>query len=299
MFRIFCAIASLVLVLAADAAVAEVGPASVPGAAPTVLPLEPFRKSVAVRVDVVGKQRLFMLDTAGGVSFISPELADALNCKKGGRIVGFRMTGDRLDTPRCDNVAIAIAGHKFAIPVAGVYQTGEFAAPGVTVDGLLALDVFAGRTVTLDFADGKLILETPESAAARVQDAKELPAHLSREVSGRALAVELDVPSSQGTLAFELDSGNGGTLLIAKPYAAGFGFDPDKGPRMGSFPVAPGIEANGFVFPADITIDGNLGMPFLKDYLVTLDLAQGRVWLKRNPAAPPPGMGAAPTAPKP
>jgi len=283
-------LAALVLTVPASAALAQ--------ESPTVLPLEPFRKSVAVRAEIAGKERLLMFDTGGAVSFISPELASELACEKGVRVIGFRMTGDRLETPRCDNVALSIAGHEFPIPIAGVYQTGELAAAGVTVDGLLALDVFAGRTVTLDFAGGRLIVETPASAAARVAGATELPARLGRELGGRGLVPYIDVPSSQGTLEFELDSGNGGTLLIAKPYAAGFGFDPDEGPRMGSFPIGAGIAAEGLVIPADITLDGNLGMPFLKDYIVTLDLARGRVWLQRNTVAPPSGMGAAPPLPK-
>ena len=53
------------------------------------------------------------------------------------------------------------------------------------------------------------------------------------------------------------------------------------------------------VMPADITLDGNLGMPFLKDYLVTLDLSAGRLWIARNPATPPTGMGEASSLPPP
>jgi hypothetical protein len=88
-------------------------------------------------------------------------------------------------------------------------------------------------------------------------------------------------------------------LLIAKPYAAAFGFDPDKGPRLGSFAVGRDITASGFVMPAGITLDGNLGMPFLKNYLVTLDLVAGRVWLAPNPVPPPVGMGTPPEGPPP
>jgi hypothetical protein len=50
--------------------------------------------------------------------------------------------------------------------------------------------------------------------------------------------------------------------------------------------------------PAGITLDGNLGMPFLKNYIVTLDLEKGRLWLKPNPTPSPPGMGIAPDQPK-
>jgi len=265
---------------------------------PIVLKMEQFRRSVAVRVEIGGKERLFQFDTGGGNTFISPEIAKELNCEKGARVVGFRMTGDKLEAPRCDDVAITIGGHRFTSPTAGVYQVGEFNAKGVTVDGLLALDVFEGRTITMDFAGQRLIVETPESAAARIVGATELPARLVRELGGYSLCIDIQVPSKMGHLGFQIDSGNGGTLLIAKPYAAAFGFDPDKGPRMGSFPVGKGIEASGFVMPAGITLDGNLGMPFLKNYLVTLDLEKGRVWLKPNPTPPPAGMGVPPELPK-
>lgn len=265
---------------------------------PTVLKLEQFRRGVGVRVEIGGKERLFQFDTGGGNTFMSPEIAKEIACEKGARVVGFRMTGDKLEAPRCDDVPLTINGHRFTIPTAGVYQVGEFNAKGVTVDGLLALDIFEGRTITMDFAGLKLIVETPQSAAARIRGATELPARLIREMGGYAITVDIQVPSKVGHLGFEIDSGNGGTLLIAKPYAAGFGFDPDKGPRLGSFPVGKGIVASGFVMPAGITLDGNLGMPFLKHYLVTLDLAKGRVWLKPNPTPPPAGLGVPPDVPK-
>ena len=87
--------------------------------------------------------------------------------------------------------------------------------------------------------------------------------------------------------------------MIAKPYAAAFGFDPEKGTRMGSFGIGHEITAKGFVMPAGITLDGNLGMPFLRDYLVTIDLSAGRLWLHPNPVPPPPGLGDPPPPPPP
>jgi len=265
---------------------------------PTVLKLEQFRRGVGVRVEIGGKERLFQFDTGGGNTFMSPEIAKEIACEKGARVVGFRMTGDKLEAPRCDDVPLTIGGHRFTIPTAGVYQVGEFNAKGVTVDGLVALDIFEGRTITMDFAGLKLIVETPQSAARRIAGATELPARLIREMGGYAITIDVQVPSKMGHLGFEIDSGNGGTILVAKPYAAAFGFDPDKGPRMGSIPIGKGIEASGFIMPAGITLDGNLGMPFLKNYVVTVDLEKGRLWLKPNPTPPPAGMGIPPEVPK-
>jgi len=272
--------------------------ATASAAQPTVLKLEQFRRGVGLRVEVGGKERLFQFDTGGGNTFISPEIAKELDCEKGARVVGFRMTGDKLEAPRCDDVPLTIGGHRFTIPTAGVYQVGEFNAKGVTVDGLVALDIFEGRTITMDFAGLKLIVETPQSAARRIAGATELPARLIREMGGYAITIDVQVPSKMGHLGFEIDSGNGGTILVAKPYAAAFGFDPDKGPRMGSIPIGKGIEASGFIMPAGITLDGNLGMPFLKNYVVTVDLDKGQLWLKPNPTPPPAGMGIPPEVPK-
>lgn len=266
---------------------------------PLVLQLEQFRRSVAMRVEVGGKERLFQFDTGGGNSFIAPEVAEELGCEKGARVVGFRMTGDKLEAPRCDDVQARIGGHDFTIPVVGVSQLGELNAKGVTIDGLIALDMFEGKTITIDFAGLKLFVETPESAARRIAGATELPARLVREMGGYGLTIDVQVPSKVGHLGFELDSGNGGTILVAKPYAAAFGFDADKGPQPGKFEIGKGIVAEGLIFPAGITLDGNLGMPFLKHYLVTLDLDRGRVWLTPNPTQPPAGMGVPPDMPKP
>jgi len=138
-------------------------------AQPTVLKLEQFRRGVGLRVEVGGKERLFQFDTGGGNTFISPEIAKELACEKGARVVGFRMTGDKLEAPRCDDVPLTIGGHRFTIPTAGVYQVGEFNAKGVTVDGLVALDIFEGRTITMDFASLKLNEPAPARRRALAQ----------------------------------------------------------------------------------------------------------------------------------
>lgn len=263
---------------------------------PVVLKLEQYRKSVAARVEVAGKPRLMLFDTGGGHTIISAQLAKDLGCVPFGKLVGFRMMGDRLDTPRCDDVGIDWGGRQLVAKVTGVFDvTGLVAAGAEPIDGLLALKLFDGDVVTLDFAGLTVTIETPESLVRRIHGATPVPVHLARESGGRALAAYLEVPTPRGPLAFELDSGNGGTILVAKDYAEALGLDPaSEGPQEGAFKVADGIEAKGIVFTPDMIIDGNLGMPFLKDYLVTLDLANERAWLRRNPTSAPPGMGAAP-----
>lgn len=266
-----------------------------------VLRLEPYRRSVGIRVATGdGSTGLMAFDTAAGHTVVSPEFAAAGGCKPWGNLGGFTMTGTRLDMPRCDGFRFEADGLPLVAPVAGVMQAASLVAKDAApIEGLLALDVFAGRTITLDFAGGHLYVESPGSAAGRIAGARELPVRLSREVQGLALAVDVEVPTAQGTVRFEIDSGNGGTLLVSKPYAALFGLDPEaEGPQPVRIPVADGIVAEGLAFTPAMNIDGNLGMPFLKDWIVTLDLAAGRMWLRRNEVAPPPGMGVPPAGPK-
>lgn len=264
--------------------------------AQTVLKLEQYRRTIAARVEIAGKSRLMTFDTGGGDTIISEAIAKDIGCKPFGHLKGFRMTGDRLDTPRCDNVKLNWNGYPLTAEQAGVFDVTELFAKGAQpIDGMLSLKLFDGQTVTLDSAGLQLTIETPESTAERIKGATEVPAHLARETGGRALAVYIDVPTAHGPLSFELDSGNGGTLLVSKEYASEFGLDPSKDkPQPGTIPVATDVTARGLVFTPDLIIDGNLGMPFLKDHVVTLDLAAGRVWIKRNPLAAPAGMGVPP-----
>lgn len=296
------ALLPLVVLLAATAAAPAAPLHPEPGiAAPAaVLPLEPYRRGVAVRVEARGTPGLMAFDTAAGHTVVSPEFATAAGCKPWGSLGGFTMTGRKLEMQRCDHLAFTIDGHRMQAPAAGVMQVAElFAKDAPPIEGLLGLDAFSGQTITLDFAGGRLYIETPASAARRVADAQEVPVLLSREAQGLALAVNLEVSTPQGIVRFEIDSGNGGTLLVSKAYAPLFGLDPAAdGPQPASIDIAPGIVASGLAFTPDMNIDGNLGMPFLKDWIVTLDLAEGRMWLRRNPTPPPPGMGVPPTEPK-
>ena len=263
------------------------------------LNLEPYRKSVAVRVVANGQPGLFTFDTAGGNTVVSPHFAEKAGCEPWGLIVGYQMTGNRLEMPRCDNFKFSVGGHELVAPQAGVLDIAPLIAKDAKpIEGMLALDAFDGQTITIDFAAGNLFVESEASARARIAGARELPIRLVRE-GGVALAVMVEVPTSSGVTRIEVDSGNGGTILVSKPYARLFGLDPGaQGPQKGSFDVAPGIKAEALMFTPELTIDGNLGMPVLNDWAIPLDLAKGRMWIRPSRATPPPGMGTPPPLPK-
>ncbi len=246
-----------------------------------VFKLESYRKTVALHAAVNGHGGLFLLDTAGGITLLSPSFAKAIGCTPWGRLSGFQMMGQRLDGPRCDGIDFQVDGQVLHAPVTLVLDPAPLLAPDAApVAGSIALDLFAGKTITVDIPGRRLIIESPASLQQRIADAQPLPVLLSREVQGHALAASLGVPTAKGMLWFELDTGNGGTILVSKPYATLFGLDPDAdGPQQANFPLAPRLHAQGNAFTPDMILDGNLGMPFLRDKVITLDLQTGRLWI--------------------
>lgn len=267
-------------VAAPPAAAADTG-----AARPTaVFTLEPYRKSIALRAVIAGRPGLFAFDTAGGLSLLTPQFADAIGCKPWGRLVGFQMMGDKVQTPQCTDLSVSIDAQRLPLPTAAVFDVMTLFPPDAPrLDGSLALDLFAGQAITIDFPARRLIVESAESLRERTGKATEFPARVSREMQGRALAVSIGVPSAQGLVWMELDSGNGGTVLVSKPYAALLGLDPEKtAPQPADFALGHGLRvAVPAAFTPEMIIDGNIGMPFLKDHVVTLDLAAGRLWLSR------------------
>ena len=85
-----------------------------------VLPLEPYRKTIALRATVGGREGLFLFDTAGGLSLISPSFAEKIGRKPWGRLTGHQMLGQRLDTPRCDDLEVKLGRLQLKAPVVGV-----------------------------------------------------------------------------------------------------------------------------------------------------------------------------------
>ena len=278
------AFAAAALALAACAS----APQPPPAAHPLTFALTPLRERLrTIDVAINGVHGQFVFDSAGGVTMLSPDFARRVGCTPKGRLVGYRMTGDPIDAQRCDGLALDIGGARWTSRSVGVFDVSPFLAPGQTApDGNLALDVFENRVVTLDVAHNALIVETEASLPARIAGAVQLPARLSREAQGASLSVNVGVPTPDGLAWFELDSGNGGSVLVSKHLAASFRLDPAaQGPQQLEMDVAPAVHLSiARAFTPDLIIDGNLGMPFLSHYVVTLDLAHERVWVK--PSAP-------------
>lgn len=273
----------IVRLLAALAFVPALAIAAEPEA---VFQLEPFRKTIALRATVAGVSAKFAFDTAAGLTVFEKGFINKVGCKQRQRVTGFRMTGERLDSAFCENLPLELGAGRYkttANTAVAADMDALFGAEVEPIGGLLGLDIFDGKTITIDFPGKRLIVESAASAAERELPGAELRARITREMQGRTLSVSVAMPTPDGVVWMELDSGNGGTVLVSKPFARLFGLDPasDK-PQKIDFTLPNGLRVSSDIaFAPDMIIDGNIGMPFLKDVVLTMDLKAGRVWIRK------------------
>src|SRR6185295_5016965 len=175
---------------------------------PQVIKLVRFRKALwKVHVTIKSKPGDFLLDTGGGVTLLTEAFSRDIDCKFWGRTTGYNMFGKRSEGPHCDNAQIN-AGDVALTPVnVGKIDFGDRFAGDKSPDGLLSLDAFDGKTITLDQKAATLTIESPQSLRRRIKGMKELPFRISRECSARCLSAFLGVPTQEGMTWLILDSG--------------------------------------------------------------------------------------------
>jgi hypothetical protein len=253
--------------------------------------MKPWRTRWVMEAEVAGARHLYMFDTGAGITLVSPATARQAGCTPWGRATGFNMMGNRSEGPHCgEAVTLTAGGIALKPPLTGLINMADNNPRDAELDGIIGLNLFEGRTVTLDFAAGTVTLESEGSRAARIAGMRPLRIRLKRELDGAALAVVAAVPTPKGPLWMELDSGNGGTVLVSKPVAELVGMDPKlEGKQPADFAVLGDIRATTEdAFTPDMIMDGNLGMPFLRNWVVTLDLARGLAWIGKPPVPPKP-----------
>lgn len=255
-------------------------------ATPASMPLEDFGGRLrAIRVKVNGHEGLFTLDTGGGVTLLSPEFAGKIGCTPWAAHTGFRLDGQRLDLPRCEDVRIGLPdGTQLAPVAAGVIDLQALLFKDAPkADGSLALDALEGRQFTLDLGNGTLVMETAESLAAETQGATEVPMRQARQAGGAALGILVPMPTAKGKLWMALDSGGGPPVLLRDRVAQAAGADAANA-AMQPFRLQVGeavpvtVETRALV--RDMILDGVIGMPVLVRWKLSVDLAHDRLWIR-------------------
>ncbi len=252
--------------------------------APAVLPLSPYLgRLVTAAVSIGGKERTLIFDTGGGQTSISPRVAQELGCVPFGRQVGFRMSGERVEMPVCDAVAISVSGAPPVGQAVGVLDIAAFLPKEAPpVDGTLALSSFAGGAVTIDLAGRRLIRETAASLARRTATMREFPVRLATGPDGAELVAYVGIPARGGRVWLELDSANLDLVLLDPHAAAALGVSSagesaDPVPLRLNLTDAVAIDTEARVRP--LIHDGALNAAFFLSHVVTLDLRACRLWI--------------------
>lgn len=257
---------------------------------PTVLTLSPYAGTDlrTTQLSVGGAAPApFIVDTGAGKTVITPEEVSSAGCAPFGRLTGNRADGAPVSMSRCGPVTLGFDGLRLPHEV-GVFDLMSLMHGAPPIGGLVGLDAFEGRAVTLDWAHEQVVIETPESLAARVKTMTPIDARVTLEPSG-AMVIFLPVKTAAGPLWLELDTGNDGPVFLAPHALAQLGLDLPKGamraaslevPGLGSFPVK--VKSRAMVY------DGQLNPAFARQLVLTVDLASRRVWARRNdPVAAP------------
>ena len=257
------------------------------GAAPSISKAQiiPLHKeagdALSVEGSIKGQHGTFLFDSGWGLSAVTPGMADRIGCHPWGQVTGFRATGERMTTPQCQPATVMLGNRAFPLSTLAVVDLQHLMPPGSpTYAGGIGLDAFAGMVVTLRSRAEEIVLETPATLKTRIAHAQVIPIRLVRDVEGAALTVDVGIPTTQGMLWMELDTGDTGPTLIGRHAAALVGLNPDrKDVQELTMPLVPGVVIHGRARVQDLTMDGDIGRDFLDQWDLTLDLAHEKGWL--------------------
>ena len=285
----YCRLATLYFVLVTLLACGGSGPVPVspdPAGEPeAVLTLDPYVANLLTVEVMIGDSTVdFLFDTGGGGTLYTVEAAAEAGCAPFGRVTGFRHNGDPVHAQRCPPASLVVDGWAAPRREPGVFDLWSLLPRSLPpLGGIVAMDLFEGRPVTLDLGDLRVVVETPASLSARVEGRREVPLREGRQSGGAMLDPFLAIDSPDGPLWFELDSGNTGPVLIAPHAARQLGLDlSTEEPRTvtlhltGYGPVEVQAQAKEMIY------DGLLNAEILRRHEVTLDLGAGRAWIAPN-----------------
>lgn len=256
--------------------------------APVVIPLSPLAGwAVAVEATIGGKRGRFLFDTGAGVTTLSPAFAKSIGCTPYGETFGFRMSGEKIAGQNCGELEVLLGAHKGRADVMVFDFTTIMPADFPAFDGFVGLDALDGETVTVDLGDRQLVLETPQSLAARTTGMTPGRIRLNREIGGRGLTAFARIPATTGNLWFLVDSGNMGNIFASRGALDQWGFDPakiDAAMKEKTVPVPLKIDgapdAPPRVTAKELIHDGVINEATIYAFDLTLDLKDGRAWWK-------------------
>lgn len=271
---------------AALSAVVATGCAHARSTQPHEVQLSPYvgrLRTVSVRGgDATGA---FLLDTGGGITVIDSAAARRFGCAARGSVSGFRMSGERIRLEGCGPVQLHVGAATLQAE-AGILDLATLLPPPEfpRIDGILALQTFASRRVTLDLGGDRIWFETPGSLAHRVRSMRPLSVRAQRDLAGAGLELFVEVRGARGPLWFLVDSGNLDDVLVSPHAAEELADEAGQARLRAGERTEVDLELTGFdlgrvvVRQRDLIYDGVLNAAALERFVLALDLVEVRAW---------------------
>lgn len=247
-------------------------------AEPVDLQLQPYVAMLrTIDVEIGGRPAHMLFDTGAGISSITPEFAAQIGCAPFGEITSFRMDGERVRFQRCAPAPSRI-GRETALREFAVFDLQSVLPEGLPhLDGVLGLDAFAGKTITLLPNLSGLRIESRASARRTTRDLETSRARMFREASGRGLTMFAPASSPHGDLWLLLDSANLAGVRL-HPWAQQALLSDRPGPAIEMMVEGAGPWRGEAALDADLIYDGALDAQFMASHAITMDLRDGRLW---------------------
>lgn len=253
------------------------GQAEVSSDRPTVLKLEPYvGRLVTVTGRLNGDSLRLLFDSGGGETLLAPRVAGDIPCAPSGRSVGFRMSGERLEWPLCNDVSIDLAGQTVVDSAVGIWDVMTILPEGLPrLDGVISLETFRDRLLILNLAESRLTLATEGTFRQRVRTMLRVPMRVATGNDGSNLTVLLKghVSGTDQSAWLLLDSGNLAETLLA-PHVRN-----DDAPSDVTIVFSDTLAVTAPARTSDIIYDGALSEAFLRQIIVALDLERGQAWV--------------------
>jgi len=254
------------------------------------VPFEYAEHLVVVPVKAGAREARFVFDSGIGLTLLSGSLARRLGCEAADpAFTGRRMSGQEVSVPLATLDLLEVGGYGRSGLTVGVF---DIAIAGFEeVEGFLSLDFFREAPVTVDYGAQRVVVGQPPSGvpvAVRVErDGPSTTVHMPLELpNGRAVEVEVDMGSNE--------------LILDERFAAELGVDlhdasvrraegrDETGNEYARYftslrgavrvPGAPElVQRDPEVMFQKIIYDGLVGQAFLRDFVVTFDVANERM----------------------
>ena len=256
------------VVLAAALACGRVDVAPLTAARADTIPLRPFFRELRTVTGTLGGQEgQWLFDTGGGVTLITPDVARRAGCTPAGSGVGVRMSGEPVRFQWCQGLSLQLAGMTVRLERIAVLDVNALLPePLRTLSGVVSLDAFAGRHLTIDWPAARVIASDRTDTAALA-----LPVHLATGVDGTQLTAFTPVAGANGPLWMLLDSGNIEGTIIGQHVVRDGRVPMSRDSTLG-VPATRGAARLRYV-AKPILYDGVLGTAFFQLGAVSIDLA--------------------------